>query len=313
VNQLDLGGAPLDLIMVNGFLYISLSNGSLQVYNLASAENLILVHTMPLPTDHAERLSLDGANLVTAGDDGLLVINATVPTWPSITGFYELSGNTLDLAVRNGLAIVGQYNQSRLIDYSDAENISEASVFEDTGQGVLITSNHQLWLGWEACASNSGMRIYNISDPAEPVWVHDEIDGFMGGPRTMIERQGFVYATEHFGWCAGEWAGFHVFQIGTLPIPDPLSSLDDISSTGLLRRGHLADLATTAGFLTLDLSNPSNPEVIQTLDPEHGYFIPVEDDGLIVAVHGATGSPHTLQILTRGNDGNLELNHTRAE
>ncbi len=302
------GMRPVVDMTISSFLYVAMSNASLRVYSLSSAENPTLIQSLALPVHHAERLSLDGENLVAAGDDGLLVINISNPTWPAIVGTHDFSGDTRDLAVRNELAIVGQMDQSRLIDYSETNNIQETAFLPDTGEGVLITSNNQVWLGWEACAAYGGMRIFDITDPAAPVWLHDEIDGFMGGPRTMVEHQGLVYATEHFGWCAGEWAGFHVFQLGTLPLMEPLASLEETGSAGMLRYGNRLDLATPDGLVSWDLSNPSVPQGIQVFDPDHGYYIPQEDAGLIVSVRWANGTPpYEFQVLTRNTDGNFEL------
>lgn len=306
VNQIEVGVSLNDVLVVGPWLYVALGNGTLQIYNLASAENPPLVNTITLPMGHAERLAHDGDRVVAAGDDGLVVINAAVPSWPSIAGSYAFEGNTQDLSVRNGLAVVGQNDQSLLLDYSDPGNITVTNALADTGHGVLLTSNNQMWLGRDSCWHQGAVRIYDVSDPSSPIWLHDEIEGFRGYPSAMVEYQGLIFAGEFMCWCAGEWPGFHIFKVGDLPLPQPLATASYDNGNGIIHNGSRVELATRQGLVSLDVSNPYDPQTLQVLDPDNGYWWPVEDEGTVVAFRLEPNQGLWLQVLTRDTQGNLQ-------
>jgi len=306
VNQLDVGISLNDVLVVGPWLYVALSNSTLQVYSLASAESPTLVNTIALPSQHAERLALDNDRVVAAGDGGIVVINPAIPSWPSIMGSQAFDGNTWDLSVRNGLAVVGQSEQSRIMDFADPGNITETALVADAGHGVLLTSNNQVWLGREDCWHQGSTRIYDISDPTTPVWLHDEIQGFRGAPRAMVEYQGLIFAAEHMCWCAGEWPGFHIFKVGDLPLPEPLATVSLDGGFGMLQKGTRIDFATREGIVSLDLSDPTDPRTLQVFDPDFFFWLLVEDNDLIVTTRVTPDNEFWLQVLTRDTQGNLE-------
>ncbi|RLA55150.1 MAG: hypothetical protein DRR04_15010, partial [Gammaproteobacteria bacterium] len=306
VNQIEVGISLNDVLVGGPWLYVALGNSTLQTYSLASAENPALVNTITLPWGHAERLAFDNDRIVAAGDDGIVVINAAVPSWPSIVGSFAFDGHTWDLSVRNGLAVVGQSDQSLLLDYSDPGNITEAAVLADAGHGVLLTSNNQMWLGRDDCWHSGAVRIYDVSDPSTPIWLHDEIEGFRGYPSAIVEFQGLVFAAEYMCWCAGEWPGFHIFKVGDLPLPQPLASASYDDGNGMLLNGYRVDLATRQGLVSLDVSDPYSPQTLQVLDPDNGYWWPIEDEGIVVAIRLDANQDIWFQVLTRDAQGNLE-------
>ncbi len=316
LTQIDTGSPINDLLIVSPMLYVANESGAVRIYSLSSASNPALVNIVNLPQGHTWRLALDNGLIIAAGDSGLSVIDPAIPDWPSVIGSYNFQGDTRDLSARDGLAAVGQIDQSLLLDFTDPTNIVQVAILPHTGQGVHLTGNNQLWLGWEYCSSHGGMRIYDISDPSSPVWLHFEIRGFRGGPRTMVEIQGLVYVAEHVSWCAGEFAGFHIFQTGDFPLPEPLATQSYSNSYGLLRYDDVRiDLATGEGFISLDLSDPTSPQLIGVTDPGYIFYDPDQDNGMVACIRSHGYPQARLQILTRDINGNLEsrgsytLNH----
>ncbi len=306
VNQLTVGVSVEDILVTGPWLYVSLGNNTLQIYSLAEAHSPTLAGTIALSSQYTRRLILDNGLIVGAGNGGLVIIDPTMPSWPSVLGSFDFDGNTWDLSAHNGLAVVGQTDQSRLLDFTDPDNIFETALMDDPGHGVLLTSNNQMWLGREYCWHQGATRIYDVSDPATPVWLHDEFEGFRGAPRAMVEYQGYIYAAEHMCWCAGEWPGFHIFSVGDLPLPEPLDTASYTGGYGILSHGSRIDLATNEGMVSLDVSDPYDFQTMQVLDPGNDFWYPVEDEGTIVAFGSSNTSPVWLQVMSRDAQGNLE-------
>jgi hypothetical protein len=306
LNQVTLPAAANDLLIVGPWLYVALDDDRLAILSLATGTAPELVNTVNLPAQHGERLELAGGRVVSAGNAGLAVLSVVMPDWPSVLGTIALAGDTQDLSVRDDLALVGQLEQSRLVDISDPTTIIEVATLPDEGMGVCLTSNGQAWLGLRGCWMQGGMRIYDLKEPASPQWLHDEILGFRGYPRAMVEYQGHVFAAEWVNWCAGEWAGFHIFQVGDLPGPEPLGTAGADFGRGMLVHGVQVDVGTGVGLKSWDLTAPDDPQLVQTIGGDRGFYLLAEDAGMIVA---ATYSyyDHSFQVVTRDAFGSLSL------
>ncbi|HOX26167.1 MAG TPA: FlgD immunoglobulin-like domain containing protein [Candidatus Krumholzibacteria bacterium] len=311
VAQLPLGVAAREVLVIGPWLWLAMSDDTLRVYSLASPTAPAFVGTVSLPTQGNERLVLAGSRVVAAGDAALVVLSAAIPDRPTILGTHPLSlpGNTRDLAARDDLALVGQDAQCRLVDIADPAAMVEVATLPDRGEGVLLTSNAQAWVAWQDCWEYGGLRIYDVSDPAAPSWLHDEFFGFRGAPFAMVEHQGQVFAAEWRCWCAGEWPGFHTLQVGSLPPPAPLAARQCSGGGGILARGSRIDVATLIAIETWDLGDPADPQFVATVgEGTHGFRLLAEDGDVVVADRWKPEwEEHWFQVLTRAADGSLAL------
>lgn len=308
VNQIALPSPANDLLVIGPWLYVALADDRLAVFSLGTGTAPTLVNTVDLPAQHGERLVFSGGQVVAAGDAGLAILSVVMPEWPSVLGTIAFSGDTKDLSVRDDLALVGQLNQSRLINISDPANMNEVVRLPVQGWGVCLTSNGQAWLGEQGSHHEGGLHIYDITVPSSPQWLHDEILGFRGHPRAMVEYQGLVYAGEYVTWHAGEWAGFHVLQLGDFSFPEPMGSAYTYGM-GMLVNDLQVDLGWW-GLNSWDLSDPQNPQFMQTLGGGRAFYRLAEESGTIVAdtyqgdvVYG----DHYFQVVSRTGFGEFSL------
>ncbi|MFC1573307.1 LVIVD repeat-containing protein, partial [Candidatus Eisenbacteria bacterium] len=187
VNQVPVGGTPRDVLVLGPWLYVLTGDDTLRIFSLTVASTPTPVGTVSLPAGRSDRMDLDGERLVVAGTGGLAVYNVTTPDWPWLLGTHDLSGAVSGLDVRDGLALVGQVSESRLIDVSDPTAMVELATLDSGGKGALLTSNGQAWLGWGFCWYYGGMNVFDVSTPTAPVLLHQEIQGFRGWPEAMVE------------------------------------------------------------------------------------------------------------------------------
>ena len=305
INQVPVGGTPRDVRVLGPWLYVLTGDNTLRIFSLAVASTPTPVGTASLPAGRSDRLDLDGGRLFVAGTGGLAVYDVTIPEWPLLLGTHDFTGSVDGFDVRDGLALIGQDPQSRLIDVSDPAAMVELATLDSEGNGALLTSNSQAWLGWGFYWYSSGMNVFDVSTPTAPELFHQEIQGFRGWPEAMVEYQGHVHVGEFMCWCAGEWPAFHIFQVGEFPLPGPLATRTCDGAFGLLRFGQRIHVATRVGIETWDLSEPSAPELVHTLEGSSFFWDLAEDDGLIATCRLVPSSDCWLQLITRDAGGDL--------
>ena len=304
LNVVSAGGAPRDLRLLGPWLYVLTGDDTLRIFSIAAASTPVPTGTVSLPAGRSGRLDIDGTHLFVAGAGGLTVFDVATPDWPAVLGSLDFAGAVTGLDARDNLVLVGQSAQSRLVDVSDPAAMIELDPIPSEGNGVLLTSNGQAWLGWGICWDYCGMRVFDVSDPTQPELLREEVVGFRGWPEAMVEYQGKVFVGEFMCWCAGEWPAFHVFQLGTLPAPAPLATRTRNGIYGLLRAGQRVDIATSTGIETWDLADPTAPELVVVLDESSQFRYLTEDAG-VIATNRRNFSSSWLRVVTRDPDGGL--------
>jgi len=307
LGTIPSGGPPRDMAIAGPWMYIILTDGRLQVFSLATAWTPTLIRTVTLPIGRSQRLDLDDGRLYSAGPSGLAIYDLTVPDWPQILGTHDFSGDVEGFDVQGDMALVGQSGESRLLDVYDPTAVVELALFGVDGRGALLTSGNEAWLGQEFCWSSSGLNVFDISDPTVPVHLHVDIHGFRGWPLAMVEQQGLIYAGEYMCWCAGEWPGLHVIRPGRLPLPEPLATEFTDGVFGLLANESTIEVATRQGILVHDVSDPSSPQLLETVEPGSIFFDLAEDNDIVISCRVSLETEAWLDLFRRESGGGLEL------
>jgi hypothetical protein len=301
VGSFALPSAPSDLIVVGGALYVATSDGSLRIYDADDPAQPVFLLSVTLPLGAARELALDGNRLYAAGDGGLVVYLVASPESPLLLGSFALGGGTVNaLAVQGSLALVAQGPQTRIIDVSEASDMHVDGVIAGWAFGLLL-AGEEAWIGSQDCWSYSGLDIYDLVDPAQPVLLYQDGWGLRGGPAAMVEREGLVYAAEWMCWCAGEWPGFHVYRRGDLPAPAPLAQLNVGSGRSLLARYDLLYVGTSGSILAYDLATPAAPEALGSFGAGRtAICMLAAGDRLLAIDEVASGQPRRLQLYDFG-------------
>jgi len=312
------GAQVNDLVVSGAWLYALLASDVLQVYSLQQSWNPQLVAELTLPGQYDQRLTVPagaaggGGVVLAAGVAGLVAVDVSLPEWPAVAGTLALpltANGILGLHARDGLAVCATYNETHLVDATDPADLQLVGTLEDeSGIGAMITSDGRLWLGRDGCWSTNGLRIFDVSDPAAPVLVGEDIRGLRGFPSAMVESQGLVVVAEYFCWCAGEWPGLHVYRMGDLPLPDPLAVEAEQAVRDLVAHGDLVHAVRFASVQTWDLADPAAPQLLQEIAGADGYWrLAADGDVLATIGYQASLQSYWLQLLSRGPTGELTL------
>lgn len=301
VGSLALPSAPSDLIVVGRTLYVATSDGALRIYDADDPTQPEFLLSVTLPLGAARELALDGDRLYAAGNGGLAVYLVASPGSPVLLGSLALGGGTVNaLAVQGGLALVAQGQQTGIIDVSDANAMHVDGSIAGWAFGLLLVGE-EAWIGTYGCWSDSGLAIYDLADPAQPVLLYQDGRGLRGGPAAMVEREGLVYAAEFMCWCAGEWPGFHIYRRGGLPEPSPLAQLNVGSGRSLLARYDRLYVGATGSILAYDLTSPAAPVTLGSFGAGRTAIgMLAAGDRLLVLDEAAPGEPRRVQFYDFG-------------
>ncbi|PWB70560.1 hypothetical protein C3F09_08920 [candidate division GN15 bacterium] len=221
-------------------------------------------------------------NTLAVGDDpnGMHLLDATNPSRPEEIGFVPALMQCLGVAGHGNYAyFVDADSGTHIIDISDASHPSEVGRFWSTGRDLEITSNSGFL---SVSGYPDGNSFYSLVDPANPSKI-GSYNASYAGRAACDGRRGYIAAH------------FYGFQIANL-----VDSQAAFLEWKLPTTGWIADVVLdsqwlylaheASGLFIVDISDPSNPEVIG------GY-----------GLGGLPGSKHALGIARADNLAFLAL------
>lgn len=193
---------------------------------------------------------------VASGTNGLVILDISNPTRPTLVGSLRGGGSAVDVFVRQTFAFVAYVASGRdagsvqVIDVQDPANPKLVGSRRSGAQGVAATDTHLYF-----AAGIGGMVILDYSNPANPVLV-----GGYDTPRNATSVRVFddkLFVTDSF-------AGLYIFDLTNPGKPARLGNYDSPGYLGdVWVQGNLAFLADGASGLSIvDFSDPSSPVLV---------------------------------------------------
>lgn len=204
----QIGGTTKALFRDGDLLYLG-SGLHVLVLNVSDPENIWVMGTSPLLPQFIESISGDGKGhlLVCCGSGGLVILNVSDSSSPTISGCLDTTGYTENAVSYEQYVVLADGPQGvQIVDISDIQNptmISEAYSLAYV-YDVAIEGNTAY-----AAGGGSGLFTIDLSDPEQPV------------EAGMIQLNGCQYDAETIDgrlYLAGAWGGVSAFDIG-----EPLS------------------------------------------------------------------------------------------
>jgi len=305
VGSYDTPGSARGVFVAGDYAYVSCWDSGLVVVNVSDPANPSLAGGIETSPGHAWDAHLQGEYAYIADDylGGLMIADISDPVQPVIVGCYDTPGWAYNLEVDGNYVYMadGHTGYFQIIDVSDPTNPAPVADVNTNGWARGIS------LSWPYIylANGGGLRIFDISNPAEPRLISNCIT-----PPTA------------FAVCV---AGNYAFLIDNHNAADFLTI--DVSVADSARivhsyalpsaawdvfvRGHYAFIANyESGLRVLDISDPLSPELVGLYDTpgrcRHVYvdkFIYVADDSSLLIlvfdptdVYGDEEVPHRFGL-----------------
>ena len=214
---------------------------------------------------------------------------------------FTLPTKAFDVKVEGRFAYVVGWEQDYWGDYYGSFSIIDiqfpsspnliSSIYINDAYGIDVSGNFAY-----IAESNSGLSIYNVSNPSFPILV---------GQRILPSSAKDVKVIGNLAYVAAEYAGLRIIDISNPSNPVEIGFFDSPGrSYDVEVRDTIAYLADTdGGFLCIDISNPSNPIFISGYLAED-VVVDIElKDNLAFYTDGYSG----IKILNISDPNDLEL------
>ena len=271
-------GVPHDVAISGDYAYVA-AQGALSVFDISNPARPVMVAIVDTPGS-AEGVAVSGSYVYVADwDTGLRVVNITDPTAPVEVGHYDTPGYAYGVAVSGSYAYVADHAAGlRIVNVSTPASPTSAGSYDTPGYawGVAVSGNYAY-----VADGFAGMVVLNVTNPAAVT----EVDTFDALDKVMdvaVSADGdYVFYTDGTA-------------IGVVDITTPASPVSlgtklgaelSGSGMGLFVDGNTLFLAAgTGGLYAIDVTDPSAPSVLESLDtPGNAYAVAASGTAAVVA------------------------------
>ena len=316
-------GEPVDLAVVGQRAYLIDQSGinanTLRILDVSNPAAPSLLGSYSQTPLSVASISVSGTTVYIAQHQSqeLLIVDAGNPATPVLSGSYTAGAlvntvtattNTLSLATANGLELVDASkadNPVRRGTYVSGERISRIQVVDKLVYAV---------------AKDSGLLIYDVSDPAQPR-LHGSFDQLnldfaeqVEDVRVQGDRAYLVTSNS-----------LRILDVSNPTQPTQLGAYEDVALIRVEVVGTLAYVLSLSKLVILDVSNPANPTLRTDYQLPNApasdmelvgnlVYVPVEcffcDAWLYIidvsdpshpVDHGSTNVPQVHNVTVRGN------------
>ena len=140
-------------------------------------------------------------------ESGLLVIDISNSTNPTIVGTYDTPGKAYDVYVADSYAYVADYSSLQIIDVSDPEDPILAGAYNINYPACVYIEGSYAYVA----AGTSGLVIIDISSPATP--------SLVGTYYTIGNKAIGIYVADSYAYIADDRHGLDIIDISDLANP----------------------------------------------------------------------------------------------
>lgn len=300
-------GAPW-AIALNGTLAVTVEGVALRTFDITDpfapvARGVLDLDAAPLNGWGTDVALAGSTAYVAGGDAGLVEVDLSDPTNPTVSGQLDLGGFAQVLSLRDGRAFVGVGSTLHVISVVTPGN--------PTPQGTLTLPDYI----WDLTATdslvlvadnNAGLRIVSVMDPANPVEMANR--SFNGAVTGVAVQGSTAYVTEYPWWIGYRYAGGGLWAVSIANPANPYL-VGYYDTTGWPRRvtriGNVAYLSDSGMLRGITVGEPWNMHGVQFREIP-GWVAEATDASEYLAVAGGAGG---LWMVSRhpcaGNPGDL--------
>jgi len=267
VGFVDMPGRAHAVAVAGGYAYVADDSAGLRVIDVRTPSAPVEVGFVDTPGNAWGIAVSDGYAYVADDSAGLRVIDVSTPSAPREVGVLDTPGRAGGgIAVAEGFAYLADgFGGLRVIDVSTPSAPADIAFLESPGaaDGIAVEGSHA-YVGFHDSAdfpgvSRTGVRVFDIADPSEPVEV-----GFVDTPgwaRAITVSIGYAYV-------ADDDAGLRVIDVSAPSAPVEVGFADTSGRAYdvAVSRGHAYVADFNQGLRVIDISASSAPVEVGFVD-----------------------------------------------
>jgi len=295
LGTLNLPGITTDILLEGTIAFATTGSAGVHLIDVTDPTNPQLLGTYDT-VGNAEHLALQGKTLFVAdGFEGLTVLDVINPTNPLMVTRLDLP-YTWDIQVYGGDLLVA--TDAGLYSYRLGSGFTTLAAIGSYTSSFEIQSMQVIGDTAYIAAGSNGLVTLNVSDPAMPLLLDQDIQGTMPFYHN-IEVQGRLACVSNYFWDT-TYRGLLVYDIGDPANLEYLGRLPLQYATDLSLAGELAFITDGPdGIVICNVSNPTNPTQLISFDHFfNATALAVQGYNLFVADTNSTGgSLYTYSLL----------------
>jgi hypothetical protein len=270
-----MGGYACGLFVDGTTVYVATSYTGLYFVDANDPANPTIIRSIETP-GWAKDVILTGSSIYVAdGEGGLQIVDISTPENPAIIGSVNTPGDSSAISLsKNNVFMADGYSGLQVIDVSNPTSIFIGSAATSTwAQGIAISGNYAYVT--EGGALGPGVTTIDIIDPFQPVVVDELNTNYCYG----IDIQ------DNYAYIARGSDGLLILDITSKASPRIAGIYDSPGNPiDVAVSGTTVGLADGPELQIIDVSDPENPVLITSLDPDPAN----NSDAWGVAVSGNT-------------------------
>ncbi|MFX0167963.1 MAG: fibronectin type III domain-containing protein [Candidatus Hodarchaeota archaeon] len=295
----DIGGIPVGLDVQGHFLYVAAKelNGRFLIYDVEDPYDIHQVHSWA----YAQLLDFHVVGqlaYLAHSTYGLKISNVSDPYSPFIQGSVNTPGNATSVLVDGTIAYVADGPSGvQVVDVSDPNSPTIIGSYDTAGNARnLALQGHTLFVA----DGTNGLVILDVADPTHPTYVDRAIlpytyDVDLYGGDVVVATNTGVY-TLRIG-----------YNLAALPL---IGTYLAFEAWDVRVQGDVAYVAAGPdGFLTLDVSDPSNPVLLDQYDPGAVNVVKLDVQGHLASCFSYAGGG-TFYLIDVLDPSNIKITDT---
>ncbi len=255
-------------------------SGKLNIIDI-STPAFTLVSSTNIPCSAANFDVIGNIAYLPCGGSGLAIIDVSDPYNPIQLSSFNTPGDARAVTVAGTIAYISDFSTLQIIDISNPSSPSFLG-FYDTPGTVWDTKVKD---GIAYIADASSLQVINVTIPSSPSFISSL--GVGGVQKLTIEDNVAYYPTG---------GGFEIIDISN---PNSLSSLGSFVETfgpyfspynGIAVKGKIAGISGALGFAVVDVSDPSNPSLLDALESFGDSHVNVANDAFYFCSNKGSGT-----------------------
>lgn len=236
---------PWEVAVAGSYAYVAAWGSGLRIMNVLNPTNPFEVGACETPGS-AQGVALMGAYAYVVDGGGLGVVDISNPASPNEVGSYQVPEGAQLVTVVEGYAYIGGL---LVIDVSDLSDLSKVGTYAIPVIDMAIEGDYAY-----AAAGESGLRVIDLSDPAQP----DEV-GFTytaGSPVSVAVAGSHAYVADGFSLAVIDVSDpAKPVEVGWYQTPGDAQGVAVVGSFAYVADG-------SSGLRVIDVSDPANPSEV---------------------------------------------------
>ncbi|UCC78957.1 MAG: T9SS type A sorting domain-containing protein [Candidatus Zixiibacteriota bacterium] len=253
-----------DIAKSENYVYTSVNYGGFRIFDVSNPVDPVGIGYYKSDYQSTKIRVFDDILFLADNYAGVRIFSLASPLNPVLLSTVFFESNAYDMFCSDSLLYMACDDGFRIVNISDPAYPAILGYYATPqfhNNYSTIISNHSLVYTSE---SDSGICIYNVSDPTNPIKIHCLDIPYH--PAEFFLRDSLLYAATYLN-------GLIIFDLSNISLPVLISSTPPSARALYLHDNH-AYLANSDGLRVFEISNPYNPEYIS------GYF----DDGYFTGV-----------------------------